>query len=280
MGNKRRLLPQLLPLIPPVTGRFIDLFAGTGCVAVNVRAGRKIVNDTSPYLTGLLRAIRDIDPDSFVQQVYGLIDEYSLDSPDESRFYALRDRYNTNHDPVALYTLGLFAINSLFRFNSRGEYNAPKAPGARQYANKLDCLPGYHQALQQVSITGLDYRSIDLDVFTPQDFVYLDPPYENTTAPYNTMWNIEDANRVRGLADRLNQHNIGFGYSNLLVSKNQTNVSLKTWTETHNYKVYRLERNYSNCFKTRKTYPADQEIYVTNRPPHGNNQQNTQKTRR
>lgn len=242
MGNKRRLLPQLLPLIPSVEGRFVDLFAGTGCVAVNVRAGRKIVNDASPYLTGLLRAIRDTDPDSFVQQVYGLIDEYSLDTPDRSKFYTLRDRYNTNHDPVALYTLLLFAINSLFRFNSRGEYNAPKAPGPRQYANKLDCLPGYRQGLQQVRVTGLDYRNIDLNVFTPQDFVYLDPPYENTAAPYNTTWGIEDANRVRDLADRLNQHNIGFGYSNLLASKNQTNASLKNWTETHNYKVYRLEK--------------------------------------
>lgn len=267
MGNKRRLLPQLLPLIPSVEGRFVDLFAGTGCVAVNARAGRKIVNDANPYLTGLLRAIRDTDPDSFVRQVYGLISEYDLDNLNESKFYTLRDRYNTNHDPVVLYTLGLFAINSLFRFNSRGEYNAPKAPGPRQYANKLDCLPGYRQGLQQVRITTLDYRNIDLNVFTPHDFVYLDPPYENTAAPYNTMWNIEDANRVRDLADRLNQHNIGFGYSNLLVSKNQTNVSLKTWAKTHNYKVYRLERNYSNCFKTRKTYPTDQEIYVTNRPP-------------
>lgn len=276
MGNKRRLLPQLLPLIPPVPGRFVDLFAGTGCVAVNVRAGRKIVNDTSPYLTGLLRAIRDIDPDSFVRQVYGFIGEYDLDNLNESKFYTLRDRYNTDHDPVVLYTLGLFAINSLFRFNGRGEYNAAKAPGLRQYANKLACLPGYHQALLRVRVTTLDYRDIDLNVFTPHDFVYLDPPYENTTAPYNTTWSIEDANRVRGLADRLDRHNIGFGYSNLLVSKNQTNVSLKTWTETHNYKVFRLEKNYSNCFKTRKTYPADQEIYVTNRPPHGSNQQNTQ----
>lgn len=267
MGNKRRLLPQLLPLIPSTAGRFVDLFAGTGCVAVNVRAGRRIVNDVSPYLTGLLQAIRNTDPNSFVRQVYGFIDEYSLDSLDESKYYALRDRYNTGHDPVALYTLGLFAINSLFRFNSRGEYNAPKAPGTRQYANKLACLPEYHRGLQQVRITGLDYRSIDLDVFTPQDFVYLDPPYENTAAPYNTTWTIKDANRVRDLADRLNQQHVGFGYSNLLVSKNQTNASLKTWAKTHNYTIYKLEKSYRNCFKTRKNYLADQEIYVTNRPP-------------
>lgn len=242
MGSKQRLLPQLLPLIPSVEGRFVDLFGGTGSVAVNVRAGRKIVNDTSPYLTGLLRAIRDTTPDSFVRQVYGLIGEYSLGGPDESRFYNLRDRYNTDHDPIVLYTLGLFAINSLFRFNSRGEYNAPKAPGPRQYANKLACLPDYHQALQQAHITGLDYRSIDLNVLTPQDFAYLDPPYENTTAPYNTTWSIKDANQVRDLADRLNQHNIGFGYSNLLACKNQTNTHLKTWIEARNYKVHRLEK--------------------------------------
>lgn len=78
------------------------------------------MNDANPYLTGLLRAIRDTDPDSFVQQVYGLISEYDLDNLNESKFYTLRDRYNTGHDPVVLYTLLLFAINSLFRFNSRG----------------------------------------------------------------------------------------------------------------------------------------------------------------
>ena len=279
MGSKRRLLPQLLPLIPPVEGRFVDLFAGTGSVAVNVQACHKIVNDHNPHLVGLLKTIRDTAPDSFVQQVYGLIGEYSLGSPDESRFYSLRDRYNTDHDPVVLYTLLLFAINSLFRFNSRGEYNAPKAPGPRQYRNKLACLSEYHRVLQQARITSLDYRSIDLNVLTPHDFVYLDPPYENTTAPYNTTWGIEDANQVRDLADWLDRHNIGFGYSNLLAGKNQQNVSLETWTKTRNYKVYRLQATYKACFKTRKTYPPDQEVYITNRP-HTVTVNKTHKTRR
>ncbi|MCU9986643.1 Dam family site-specific DNA-(adenine-N6)-methyltransferase [Mobiluncus curtisii] len=270
MGNKRRLLPQLLPLIPPVTGRFVDLFAGTGSVAVNVQARHKIVNDSDPYLAGLLRAIRDTSPEDFIRRVHGFIGEYGLDVPDESRFYALRDRYNTDHNPIVLYTLLLFAVNGLFRFNSRGEYNAPKAPWKCRYVSKIGHLPSYHQALRQVRVTSLDYRNIRLDMLTSQDYVYLDPPYENTTAPYNNAWSIKDADQVRDLADWLDRHNIGFGYSNLLAGKNQTNVCLKTWIETHNsYTMYRLEKNYRNCFKTRKTYLADQEVYVTNRPPHG-----------
>lgn len=252
------------------------MFAGTGSVAVNVQARHKIVNDSDPYLAGLLRAIRDTSPEDFIRQVYVLISEYDLDNLNESRFYALRGRYNAGREPVVLYTLLLFAINGLFRFNSRGEYNAPKAPWKCRYVSKIGHLPSYHQALRRVRVTSLDYRDIDPNILTPHDFVYLDPPYENTTAPYNTTWSIEDANRVRDLADRLDRHNIGFGYSNLLVSKNQKNVSLETWAETRCYTMHRLEKNYSNCFKTRKDYLPDQEVYITNRPPHGNNQQNTQ----
>lgn len=36
MGNKYRLLPQLIPLFPSNINTFYDLFGGSGCMSGNV----------------------------------------------------------------------------------------------------------------------------------------------------------------------------------------------------------------------------------------------------
>ena len=50
MGNKYKLLPQLLPLFPKNINRFYDLFGGSGCVSGNVEANKIIYNEIYIYM--------------------------------------------------------------------------------------------------------------------------------------------------------------------------------------------------------------------------------------
>lgn len=50
MGNKYKLLPQLLPLFPKNINRFYDLFGGSGCVSGNVEANKIIYNELDIHI--------------------------------------------------------------------------------------------------------------------------------------------------------------------------------------------------------------------------------------
>lgn len=53
MGNKYKLLPQLLPLFPKNINRFYDLFGGSGCVSGNVEASMVIYNELNENICDL-----------------------------------------------------------------------------------------------------------------------------------------------------------------------------------------------------------------------------------
>src|SRR5699024_12809891 len=53
-GNKRRLMPQIAPLLKP-TRVFVDLFCGSGTVGLNAPAEKVVFNDVNEPVVNLLR---------------------------------------------------------------------------------------------------------------------------------------------------------------------------------------------------------------------------------
>ena len=49
-GNKYKLLSQILPLFPKNINTFVDLFAGSYTVGINVNANNYVCNDMITYL--------------------------------------------------------------------------------------------------------------------------------------------------------------------------------------------------------------------------------------
>ena len=107
--------------------------------------------------------------------------------------------------------------------------------------------------LLYTSFWSKDFIEIDLSFLGPQDFVYCDPPYLITTGSYNDGnrgfkdWGKREEQQLYALLDKLNENNIRFALSNVLIHKGQINESLLKWSKKYN--VIHLNSNYADVYK-------------------------------
>jgi DNA adenine methylase len=110
---------------------------------------------------------------------------------------------------------------------------------------------------------------IDFKIDNKNDFVYLDPPYMNTTATYNEGrgiegWNMNLENQLFKFCEDLTLKGIKFGMSNVFTNKKISNTHLIEWVEKNKYNVIHLNKKYSVCSK--KSYNTD-EVFISNYKP-------------
>lgn len=261
MGNKHKLLKQIIPLFPKNIENFYDLFGGGGVVTINVEATNKYYNDIDDVTVGLVKMVGKNNVDELDKYFKCLQDKYNLedhnvrrsDATDDSwfdkrkaNFKRLRDDYNNseNKDIRDLYFLICYSINHLIRFNSKGEFNA--SSGNDCYSNTVcNQLKNMNDAFKNVKITQSNYSDIEIK---DNSFVYLDPPYQNTTAVYNekvNSWTIDDDYKLFEYIEELNNKGIKWGLSNVFVNRDKKNEHLIEWCEKNNWNVHHLNRNYN-----------------------------------
>jgi len=200
-GGKRQLLGQLRPFYPADFTRYLEPFAGSAAVFLDLhnlgRLGRRPVRlaDSNPDLTGCYRAVRDR-----VDEVIAELEDLAAQHQRRGRelFYEVRDgRFNPwrravvarglRRYPPALAAMLIYlnrtGYNGLYRLNSRGDFNVP----AGRYASPRICdaenLRRVSRALGRrgVSIVTGGFGAALGDA-GPGDFVYVDPPYAPVSA--------------------------------------------------------------------------------------------------
>lgn len=80
MGNKYRLLPQLIPLFPARINTFYDLFGGSGCMSGNVKANRIVYNEINENIVELYKLFLKYTPEEIDNRIKGYIKEYDLNT--------------------------------------------------------------------------------------------------------------------------------------------------------------------------------------------------------
>ena len=78
MGNKYKLLPQLLPLFPKNINKFYDLFGGSGCVSGNVDAKNIIYNELNDNIYDLFCMFMNLGSTNIIQEVENNIERFDL----------------------------------------------------------------------------------------------------------------------------------------------------------------------------------------------------------
>lgn len=292
-GGKHKILPQLLPLFPEKCTRFVDLFCGSGTVAFNQAKLRQdknakfALNDTNEPVIGIMRALKDISVQSFLDFADEIIAKYKLSNTFEygykyyganssaglahinkANYYALRDDYNTgvfeDHEKsIALYVLIVFSFNNQIRFNRHNEFNLP--------VGKRDLNSSMRKKLVNIGSILHDY---DFSFFTQDfvffkfergDFVYCDPPYLLGNATYNEngLWTEYHEERLLEMLDGLNDIGLKFALSNVLKHKGNENHVLKVWSEK--YRVKYIEANYNNSnYQSAARHDETQEVLILN----------------
>lgn len=292
-GGKFKLLPQILPLFPQHTDRFFDLFCGGCNVAINIESDEIICSDINRNLIYLYQTFQNLDKEIIFKWIYEIIEEYglSLASKNGYKYYnsesdkglgeynkkpfkALRDAFNNcqNIDYryyVMLYVIIIYSFNNQIRFNSSGQFNLPV--GKRDFNERMQFkLSNFIDKIKSNKFKFIckDFRNFDINNFSSNDFLYIDPPYLITCASYNENngWNNNDERDLLSFLDIINDKNIKFALSNVLTGKGNENKILNEWLNKNKdkYKIFHLKKSYanSNYHKTNKINDSDEVLIV------------------
>lgn len=270
VGGKYKLLPQIIPLFPKEISTFVDLFSGGANVGINVNANKIIFNDINTKINGIFRYFQDHDTYSILKQIYKYIDDYDLSKTNELGFKAFRDKYNSNPNPIMLYTLVSYSFNYQFRFNNNMEFNNPFGRNRSHFSKRMESnLIKFITKLDSINAEFIDdyFTKLDLSHLDENSFVYADPPYLITTGSYNdgnrgfVNWTDKQEKQLYQLLDNLDQRNIKFALSNVLVHKGIKNESLIEWSKKYN--IHHLNYSYKNSSHNTKHLGSD-EVLITN----------------
>ena len=283
MGNKKKLINKgLIDLFPKDINTFYDLFAGSAIVSMNVEANKYFVNDIDYHLYELYAMFKVFSDDVIIRHIEDRIDEYGLARERTKRneykdkekieqykaaYMKLRTEYNKYQGANVLdfYTLMFYSFSQQFRFNSKGDFNMPCGNDCFSEKNKEYISNGTKFFKRDnVKINNGDFQKLCVEELNKDDFVYLDPPYFNTTATYNENngWSEDDENTLYSLCERLNENKIKFGMSNVFENKNVKNQKLIDWCNKNKWNVYTFDKfTYMACGKGNSNA---KEVFITN----------------
>lgn len=278
MRNKKKLINKgLCNLFPKNIHTFVDLFAGSVVVSMNVKADKYIINDIDKSLSILYELFQRYSADEIIRHIESRIDEYGLARERTKRnefkdkekieqyksaYMKFRDYYNQNKNPLDFYTLMFYSFSQQFRFNSKGDFNMPCGNDCFSELNKTYIHNGCDFFEKNITVENKNFREFDISKLTPNDFCYLDPPYLSTTATYteNGDWNDKDQSDLYDFCDTLTKQEIRWAMSNVFENKGIVNDELVKWADKYN--VYTFDKfTYMACGKGNSNA---KEVLITN----------------
>lgn len=204
-GGKRREIPQFERFIPNNIDTYIEPFFGGGAVYFHLEPAQAIINDVNIPLINFYEGIAH-QYDEVMQELTILHDTYEtneteywrikelhpnerIPNANEDLYYQLRDMYNgiidsEYHPSTLYYFINKTAYSGMIRYNAQGQYNVPF--GRYRHFRVDNITPAHSQLLQRTNILHMDFEDI-FAMATPNDFIFLDPPYDCMFHDYGNM---------------------------------------------------------------------------------------------
>ncbi|ULA63307.1 MAG: Modification methylase EcoRV [Nitrospira sp.] len=194
-GIKTKLVPWVRSIAPSdFDGAWVEPFMGTGVVAFNIAPKRAVLCDTNPHLVNFYSSIASGEITMGLVKDYLTREGSALFENGEGHYYAIRDRFNKNPNPLDFLFLNRAGFNGMIRFNRKGEFNIPFCRKPQRFAQAY-----VTKIVNQVETLAKTLRVKDF-VFKCQDFkktiaeasasdiVYCDPPYIDRHVDYFNGW--------------------------------------------------------------------------------------------
>lgn len=182
-GGKRRLLPQLLPLLPPGK-RLIEPFVGAGSVFLATGYDHYVINDANSDLVAVWAALQ-VRPRDFIQQAQALFNEGNRN---EQAYLRVRQEFNQSIDrferAVRLPYLNRFCFNGVFRVNRRGDFNVPFGKPAKLPSLPIEEMVAAAEKLERCTIMNGGFAAA-VEMAGVHDVLYCDPPYLDSSRGYS-----------------------------------------------------------------------------------------------
>ena len=218
-GGKYRILDRILHELP--TGaRFVEPFAGSCAVYLNVSFSKALACDLNSDLISLYRHIQQ-EGEDFIKYCATF---FTPENNTRPGYMALRDRLNasseTRERAAMLLYVNRHAFNGLIRYNSKGGFNVPFGKYKKPYF-PLKELRAFYRKTQSTPTEFMtaDFRSV-FALLKPGDVVYCDPPYvplsqtASFTAYAGNAFNVQDQNDLAACAKEAWQKGIHVVLSN------------------------------------------------------------------
>ena len=288
VGDKYKLMKQLVGLFPKEVSNFYEPFVGGGTVFLNINANKYYLNDNDKNLINIHQFLIDNsnNPDLFFKNVEKIIKRYhlsrsykkdiipaSLKKEWKKTYFArfnkegyekLRVCVNKNikNDPLILYILLIYGFNRMLRFNGGGKFNLPVG-NVDFNKNVVNALNGYFDFNRgkKIALSSKDFRTYFVGrKYGKNDFVYLDPPYLITASEYNKRWDHEAEADLLKTIDDLDKKGVKFALSNVTHYNGSKNDLLINWMKK--YKTHKIESNYISYHNNGKK--QIKEVLITN----------------
>lgn len=204
-GGKRREIPNFIDLIPDDYNTYIEPFFGGGALFFRQEPEHAIINDINVSLINFYRQIANQYEPVMVelQHLYEIYEqnaaqyneqkksnpELRVENKNEQLYYSLRDMYNEvipseYHQATLYYFINKTAYSGMLRFNAQGQYNVPF--GRYKHFNVSNITERHRDLLQRTQILNEDFEDI-FDLAHPDDFIFLDPPYDCAFHEYGNL---------------------------------------------------------------------------------------------
>lgn len=257
-GAKYPILDQLYYHFPDNIEVLYDIFCGGGSVFINSKCPKIIAND---IITPLISFYKELQNSKDWESIKNKLNKYILSKDDKEGYYISRNKFNENQDPYHFYTILHSCTNNMIRFNKDMKFN--QTWGQRSITPESnEKLLLYWKTLQSKDITFYNNNYLDMLPIILQDnrnkLIYLDSPYEITTARYTSYWNKTMEKELFNFLNVLDSNNIKFIMSNVSHHKGKENPymdALKKWNIVNINHVYK---------KVSRTKVNSQEIIVKN----------------
>ena len=201
-GGKSKEIKHFLDHMPDYHGRYVEPFLGGGALYFYLEPQDAIINDINSQLIGFYRGVAE-DYQQVHEELVQLearyranradFDQLKAQTPDqrvedrnEGLYYEIRDMFNgiipARYSPATIYYfINKTAYSGMIRYNARGEYNVPF--GRYKNFNTNLVTAEHSHLLQNAQILNVDY-SVVFNMVEPDDFVFLDPPYDCIFSDY------------------------------------------------------------------------------------------------
>ena len=268
IGNKYKIIDQIIPLFPPNIRTFIDVFSGSGTVLINTNAEHYIYNDINPYVASIFKGLVSENIEIIISKIEEIIKAYNLSKINKEGFEKLRDDYNSGkNDWITLYTLMCYSFNYQFRFNNNQQYNSSFGKNRSCFSDRqrLNLYAMKERINTGITVLSENFLKMDYSKFDDYDFLYFDPPYFNSVGSYNDGkrgfegWTESHEKELLKLLDRLDEQGIRWALSNNLKYDNSL---LEEWK--NKYTIHYLNGSYKNCNYHKIDKSQDIEVLITN----------------
>ncbi len=250
-GSKFKLYSQIKPYLQDGKRKvLVDLFGGSGTMTLNCVNDdifeKYIYNDKSSWLYDIQSYLKEYD--NVVETLTRINEEYPKT---KEGYLLLRDDYNRQPTVAKLYILMCRSFSNQVRFNPTSGFDTP-------YGKRKPFFPErilkHQQLLQNVELYNHDFGDMVESLLESGDLsgttVYIDPPYQFTTATYNEGggWCQNDNTSLLEYLLELRSKGALVVMSNVFENRNKVHQELIDFCDKHKDKfdVHFMNISYNN----------------------------------